>query len=280
MYKDADIPVPHLTEEQLQAQPKSQKELRQNMIDFNFDSIQWQHIPAEQDILKIRRYYAANVSMIDHKVGEIMETLEQEGYLENTIVIFTSDHADALGDHGHIQKWTMYDTVLRVPLVVWAPKRIDKPAIIDTPMELMHVAPTILEACGVDVPKDWDAQSLWPCIDGSGDVPGDGVVYAELARDHIQTGAEFIIMRRDTEWKIVWYAEEEDGELYNLQTDPDELNNLWFDDSQQELRDRLITEIRDRTVVGMLRGQHVTVPKPQQPMDKKTVPAKRLFATF
>jgi arylsulfatase len=268
MYKDADIPVPHVTEEQLQAQPASQKVLRQNMIDFNFDSIQWQHIPAEHDILKMRRYYAANVSMIDQKVGEIMEALEQKGYLENSIVIFTSDHADALGDHGHIQKWTMYDTVLRVPLIVWAPKRVGKPTVIDTPMELMHVAPTILDACGIDIPADWDAQSLWPCINGSGDVPGNGVVYAELARDHIQTGAEFIIMRRDTEWKIVWYANEEDGELYNIQTDPGELNNLWFDGALKDLRDGLMTEIRDRTVVGMLHGQQVSVPKPQQPMDK------------
>jgi hypothetical protein len=103
-----------------------------------------------------------------------------------------------------------------------------------------------------------------PCINGSGEVPGDGVVYAELARDHIQTGAEFIIMRRDTEWKIVWYAKEEDGELYDLQADPDELNNLWFDLAHQSLRDRLVVEIRDCTVVGMLHGQHVSVPKPQR----------------
>ena len=196
-----------------------------------------------------------------------MDTLEQKGYLGNSIVIFTSDHADALGDHGHIQKWTMYDSVLRVPLIFWAPGLIDGPAALDTPMELMDVAPTILEACGIEIPDDWDAQSLWPCLDGDGDVPGDGVVYAELSRDHIQTGAEFIVMRRDPDWKIVWYANEEDGELYDLQSDPEEVRNLWFSMAHQDLKDRLVEEIRDRTVSGMLRGQHVPVPKPQQPMN-------------
>ena len=238
------------------------------MINFNFDSVQWQDSPAEHDILMMRRHYAANVSMIDQKVGEIMDALEQKGYLENSIVIFTSDHGDALGDHGHIQKWTMYDSVLRVPLIVWAPGLINKAATLDTPMELMAVAPTILEACGIDTPEDWDAQSLWPCLKGAGDVPGDGVVYAELARDHIQTEAEFIVMRRDTGWKIVWYANEEDGELYDLRSDPDETNNLWFDAAHQSLRDGMLLDIRDRTIVGMLDGQHVPMPKPQQPMSK------------
>lgn len=269
MYADADIPVPELTEAELDRQPKAQAALRQNMIDFNFDSIQWKRMPTPDDILKIRRHYAANVSMIDEKVGEIMDLLETRGYLENSIVIFTSDHADALGDHAHIQKWTMYDTVIRVPLIVWAPSLNLQPNSIDTPMELMDVAPTILEACGVDVPDDWDAQSLWPTlIDGT--PPGDGVVFAELARDHIQTGAAFIVMRRDKDWKIVWYADEEDGELYDLRNDPDERDNLWFDPRHLQRRDQWIDEIKNRVVMGMLQSRKGLVQKPQQPMQKTT----------
>ncbi|MCB1155438.1 sulfatase-like hydrolase/transferase, partial [bacterium] len=153
MYEDADIPVPRPTEAELERQPRAQAALRQNMIDFNFDSIRWRHLPPPDDLLKIRRHYAANVSMIDEKIGEIIAALGRNGYLENSIVIFTSDHADALGDHGHIQKWTMYDTVLRVPLVFWAPGLDLKPATVATPMELMDVAPTILEAAGLPEPR-------------------------------------------------------------------------------------------------------------------------------
>ena len=58
--------------------------------------------------------------MIDEKVGQIMEALEEKDYLDNTVLIFTSDHGDCLTDHGHSQKWTMYDQITRVPTIVWA----------------------------------------------------------------------------------------------------------------------------------------------------------------
>lgn len=61
--------------------------------------------------------------MIDEKFGEIMNALEEQDYLKNSIVIFTSDHGDCMTDHGHSQKWTMYDLVTRVPMIVWAPDR-------------------------------------------------------------------------------------------------------------------------------------------------------------
>ena len=266
MYESANIPVPPVTEAELQAQPKAQKILRENMIEFNFDSVQWKHLPSEEELLRMRRHYAANVSMIDQKVGEIIETLDTKGYLDNTIIIFTSDHADALGDHGHIQKWTMYDSVLRVPLIVWAPGHLKESFEIDTPIELMDVAPTILEAAGLDIPDDWDAESLWPCLSGDADAPGDGVVYSELARDHIQTGAEFIVMRRDCNWKIVWYLNEDDGELYNLQSDPAEVHNLWFNEDHTDLRDKLVDELRDRAISGMANSRQGQILKPQQPM--------------
>ena len=61
--------------------------------------------------------------MIDEKIGQILQALEEQGYLENAVVIFTSDHGDCLGDHGHIEKWTMYDIITRMPCIVWAPGR-------------------------------------------------------------------------------------------------------------------------------------------------------------
>ena len=266
MYENAAIPVPKVTEAELNAQPNAQKVLRENMIEFNFDSVQWKHLPGADELLRMRRHYAANVSMIDQKVGEIIGALEQKGDLDNTVVIFTSDHADALGDHGHIQKWTMYDSVLRVPLIVWAPGLIKDSFRVDTPVELMDIAPTILQVAGMEIPDDWDAESLWPCLTGETDAPGDGVVYSELARDHIQTGAEFIVMRRDQKWKIVWYLNEEDGELYDLETDPTEIQNLWFNDERRVLRDGLVSKLRDRAVSGMVKSRQAKTPKPQQPM--------------
>jgi arylsulfatase len=265
LYKNTNIPVPDVTRNEIARQPHAQAMLRANMIEFNFDSIHWKNAPTNQELLSIRRHYAANVSMIDEKVGEIIRVLEKKNYLDNTLVIFTSDHADALGDHGHIQKWTMYDTVLRVPLIFWGPKLEIQNRSIDTPVELMDIASTVLELADIPIPSDWDSSSLWPSI-VSGTPPVDGVVYSELARDHIQTGSEFIVMRRDDRIKIVWYLGETYGELYDLQADPLETVNLWEDPRFLDERDLLIQEIKDRIMSGMLHARDTALPTPQQPM--------------
>ena len=266
IYKDVDIPVPSVTESEIQKQPKAQKVLRDNMMEFNFDSVNWQFMPAKEDLLRVRRHYAANITMIDEKVGEIINTLESRGDIDNTIVIFTSDHADALGDHGHIQKWTMFDAVLRVPLIFWSPGKFPIPRSIEDSIELFDVAATVLDICGIEKPRDWDGNSLLPLLNGEVDKVSDDVVYAELARDHIQTEAELIIMRRDSEKKVVWYLNSEEGEFYDLKNDPDEVNNLWFESDYKKERDLIIDEIRNRTMSGMLASRQIPTPKPQVAM--------------
>ena len=236
------------------------------MMEFNFDSVNWQYLPAKEDLLRIRRHYAANVTMIDEKIGEIINTLENKGDIDNTIIIFTSDHADALGDHGHIQKWTMFDSVLRVPLIFWAPGKFPDCRTIEDPVELFDVAATILDICDIKKPHDWDGNTLLPLLTGELDGVSDGVVYAELARDHIQTEAELIIMRRDIEKKVVWYLNSEEGEFYDLTNDPDEVNNLWFEPEYKEERDLIVDEIRNRTMSGMLASRQTPTPKPQVAM--------------
>lgn len=241
-YSNVDIPLPTVTKDELSAQPKAQQKLRDNMIEFNFDSIAWRHDVSSEDILRLRRHYAANVTMIDKQVGRILESLDARGYLDNALVIFTSDHADALGEHGHIQKWTMYDSVVRVPLILWS-KNLDlHSGKRNELVQMFDIAPTILEAAGLDIPKNFEAKSLWPSLLQDADHQPRKAVYSELARDHIQTGSEFILMRRDIRWKIVIYLDDSYGELYDLESDSEEVHNLWDDSSVKNLRDDLKTE--------------------------------------
>lgn len=264
-YAEADIPPPVGLDADYERQPRAQAQLRDNMIRDNYDSVAWQRRPKQADVLRMRRHYAANVSMIDEKVGQIMETLQRKGYLDNAIVVFTSDHGDALGDYGHSQKWTMYDCVEKVPLLIWAPGRVPAGGRSDALVQLMDVAPMLLEAASVPVPGNFEARSLWPVLDGSNETVRD-VVYAELARDHIQTGAEYIIMRRDREWKLVYYLGELDGELYHLAADPRELCNLWNSAQHQEVRERLVREVLEWSVRSTLQSRTPPSRKPQQPM--------------
>ena len=264
-YASVDIPVPRVGREEIDRQPRAQRLLRDNMIRSNFDSVAWQELPSEADLLRLRRHYAANVSMIDEKVEQILKTLERKGYLDNAIVVFTSDHADALGDHGHIQKWTMYDCVTRVPLLLWSPRSVRAGAKHEALVQLMDVAPTLLESAGVPLPAGWEARSLSPILEGREATIRDAV-YSELARDHIQTGAEYIVMRRDRDWKLVYYLGEPLGELYDLQADPGEIRNLWDAPEHQDRRERAVREVLEWSMRSTIRSRLPPSRKPQTPM--------------
>jgi arylsulfatase len=264
-YVDADIPTPKISRDH-RGQPSAQAKLRQNMIDFNFDSVAWRENITPDDLLRLRRHYAANVTMIDEKVGQILDRLDKRGYLENAIVIFASDHGDALGDHGHIQKWTMYDGVTRVPLII-SGRNVPRGVKTDALVQLMDLAPTILDYAGVKSPTNWEATSLKPVLDGTQN--GRDIVYAELGRDHIQNASEYIVMRRDKRWKLVWYLGEDEGELYDLENDANEESNLWNSDEHRPLRERLVSETKDWSISGMLKAKEETLRKPQTAMSIK-----------
>lgn len=240
-YADADIPVPQPMQAELAAQPSWHAALRNNLIGHDYDSVVWKDRPGREELLRVRRHYAANVTMIDGQVGRIMQTLDERGCLENALVIFTSDHGDALGDHGHIQKWTMYDCSVKVPLIVWGTK-VTGPRRNDSLVQLMDLAPTLLEAAGVTPPAPFEARSLWPVLDGrAAQVRTE--VYSELAADHIQTGADYVVMRRDARWKIVHRRGGNCGELYDMENDPEELRNLWSSPAHAGLKEGLVKDL-------------------------------------
>jgi arylsulfatase len=266
LYADVNIPVPTVTAAEIARQPQAQAVYRQNLIDNNFDSVAWRHDVTAEEILRIRRHYAANITMIDEKIGQLMQMLKLKGYLENAVVIFTSDHADALGDHGHIQKWTMYDTVTTVPLIFWAPGRIPAGATNDSLVQLTDIAPTILNFANIPVPENFEAKTLLPNLVGDSDTAPNEVVYSELGRDHIQSGAEYIVMRRDRDWKLVYYQGEADGELYDLNADPGEIENLWTDTDYSEQRNLLTRQVQDWIIANMRRAHMPLGRTPQPPL--------------
>jgi arylsulfatase A-like enzyme len=263
-YADVDIPVPAVSAGELAAQPRAHHMLRENMKSFNFDSVAWRGDLTREELLRLRRHYAANVSMIDEQVGRILAALDKRGYLDDAIVIFTSDHADALGDHGHIQKWTMYDSVLRVPLLFWSKNRVSPGQVKDDLVQLIDIAPTILEAAGAEVPVDFEARSLWGALEQRADYTPRDTVYAEVARDHIQTGSDFIVMRRCKDWKVVVYLDDQDGELYDLRRDPGETTNLWRSGPPE--RDRMVKDCMRWALDGALKANRRPTRAPQRTM--------------
>ena len=95
-----DLPLPDVGDEELDDLAAPWKEKRLHDVDVDHDSVAWKLNPTRDELHKMRAHYYANVEMIDTQVGRIMDALEHRGTLENSIIIFTSDHGDNLGDHG------------------------------------------------------------------------------------------------------------------------------------------------------------------------------------
>ena len=243
-YLAKQLPLLEVTPEELEGQPPAFKELRVHNNEIDHDSVVLDLNPTPEQRHRQRAYYLANVTMIDEKVGEIIAALEHNGYLDNSILIFTSDHGDCLTDHGHSQKWTMYDQITRVPMIVWSPGRFDAGQVVDSLCQQMDLGPTILEAAQVEVPETLEAISLMPALEGS-DWPGREYVFAEQAKDGILTDCEFMTMVRNHEWKLVHFLDEPHGQLFDLRTDPQEIHNLWDDPKSLDKKRELLAVLRE-----------------------------------
>ncbi len=241
-YIDRDLPLPQVTQAELNGQPPPFQELRRHNMEVDHDSVVHLEQPTRAQLQRLRAYYAANVSMIDKQVGQIMAALEEGGYLENSVVIFTSDHGDCLGDHGHIQKWTMYDIITRVPAIFWSPGRFPAGTRVDGLCQWMDIGQTVLELAGLSSREDMQTVSLLRPLRGE-DWQGRDYVYAEHPPDGVYHGP-YMTMIRGERWKLVHFLDQDYGQLFDLAADPGELKNLWDDaeiaDVKRSLLGRLL----------------------------------------
>jgi len=251
-YLNKDLPLLAVTQEELDAQPPAFKELREHNCEIDHDSVVHQMEPTAQQRHRQRAYYLANVTMIDEKVGEIMQALEEQDYLDDAVVIFTSDHGDCLTDHGHSQKWTMYDTITRVPTIIWSPGQIAGGRRVNGLCQLFDLGPTVLELAGVEPAPTMEAMSLLPTLQGQPQRLRD-YVFSEHARDGILQETAFMTMVRSGKWKVVHFIDEPNGQLFDLENDAKEENNLWHDPTRQEVKQELLEVMRKWLVESNLK---------------------------
>ena len=240
--KYADRKLPEPIPPDPESQPEAMQELRRFHLGEDADGIVHLENPTREQSRRQRAHYYANVSMIDKQVGDILDALEQRGVIDNTIIIFTSDHGDCLGDHGHSQKWNMYESTVHVPALISWPGHIKEEQRVDDLVALFDLGPTILEYAGVEVPEWMEATTLKPYLDGSIDAQRQRV-YAEHSNDALLTGTRFMTMIRDGAMKLVHFVDSEDGQLFDLDNDPDEQVNLWHEAEYAATRAFLVNEI-------------------------------------
>lgn len=236
-YRERAMPEPKGSREDLDSQPAPLKALRKHHQENDHDAIVHLEDPSHEQLQRQRQHYFANVSLIDEQVGGILEALEKRGVLDNTVVVFTSDHGDALNDHGHSQKWTMYEASVHVPGIIWGPG-IRGGQQLPGLVSLMDFAPTLLELAGAEPPEWMEATSLVPAVKGE-DWVGRKYVFSEHAQDFILTETALMTMVRDERYKLVDFLDCDEGQLFDLQEDPHEEMNLWAEPHYRETRRRL-----------------------------------------
>jgi choline-sulfatase len=171
---------------------------------------------------RLRRAYYALVTYIDDKVGELVARLRADGLLDDTIIIFTSDHGDMLCEKNMVQKRCFYESSARVPLLVVSPRVGRKGHVSKTPVSLLDIAPTILDLVGYDGSESFaiDGISLVPLLEGR-EQPGRAI-FSEMHSEGVYATC---FMVRKGKYKYI-YIHGHDEQLFDLEKDPDEWDNL------------------------------------------------------
>lgn len=190
------------------------------------------------------RAYLATISFLDAQVGRVLDALDRLGLAEETIVVFTSDHGYHLGEHGHFQKNTLFESAARVPLVFAFPPRVAQAARTKSLAELIDLYRTLSDLAGISAPPDYvQGTSLAPVLaDPSASLPRDS---AFTTLSNLKKGA--YTLRTPTHRFTRWG----DGgpgmiELYDHATDPEEMKNLANDPAFAPLVKKMEAGILER----------------------------------
>lgn len=228
-------------------------------------AVDFQSKPLPPEILagqKIQAAYYAMIEQIDEQLGRLLEVLERTGQRERTVIIFTSDHGEMLGDHGLVFKGCrFYEGLTRVPLLWSWPGRFQAGRRSAALVELIDIAPTLLELASLPVPPAMQGRSLLPLLTGRAPVDTHrSFVRCEYydalgAADH-----SFATMYREHRWKLVTYHGHDLGELYDLDADPHEFNDLWDDPAHQSIKADLVRKSFDATVQALDYGPRRVMP--------------------
>ncbi len=164
---------------------------------------------------------------MDKQVGKILRTLKNEGLEDNTIVIFTSDHGFHLGEHDFWMKVSLHEESVRVPMIIKVPGR--QPKVSDSFVELIDLYPTVADLAGIQSSKHLQGKSLVKTFEDHNHKVRD------MAFSVSQGGKSFLL--RNEKWAFIAYNEDmsEGVELYDMNKDPQQFNNIALDKSYAEV---------------------------------------------
>jgi arylsulfatase A-like enzyme len=190
---------------------------------------------------KLRAQYFANVTLVDRNIGRIIETLKNAGLDDNTIIVFTSDHGEMAGDHGMLEKRSLYEEAARVPAMIHVPWLSNRKTSIGGVFSQIDWVPTLLDLVNEQIPDNLDGQSRAPVFRGEASLEKNDVFLQWNGAGDRNLGTPEINQMVSTPWRSIvtgdrWklnLSTHDQCELYNLNTDPHEIHNSFNDPEQR-----------------------------------------------
>jgi arylsulfatase A-like enzyme len=188
-----------------------------------------------EDWRVIIRLYYSMITLIDDGIGRVIEVLKKEKIYDDTIIIFSADHGELLGDHGIATKGGFfYEGLLKVPLIIKLENQTQKKTI-ETPVMNFDIMPTLLDLLNIETP-DCTAVSLLPLLEDRGGF--DQPIYIEGTQGEMACLIDY-------PYKLIVYQDNRSGQLYNLEKDPNEYHNIWGVPETEDMLANLIkTQLR------------------------------------
>ena len=209
MYK-GKVTLPHAPQNLIDELPSVSKKERAR---FNLGDA------SEEDVLRTKAIYYGMVTYVDEEFGRILERLDDLGLREKTIILYTADHGEMLGERGLWYKNSFYDGSASIPFIWSFPKVLPQGKVVAAPVMNMDVFPTLCDLCGLPKPAGLEGSSLLPLLKGT----EDGNSRTALSENYRDGFAGRMI--RTAQWKYFFYTDGEEY-LYDMQADPREEHNL------------------------------------------------------
>ncbi len=198
---------------------------------------------------KYQRYikdYLRCINSLDENIGRVLDYLKVNGLEKNTLIVYTSDQGFYLGEHGWFDKRFMYEESLRMPLLIKYPAAIKPNSVSDKLVQNLDFAPTFLDMAGVEIPSSMQGKSLKPLLENNSiDKWRDAIYY-----HYYEYPGWHMVKRhygvRTKRYKLIhFYYDVDVWELYDLEKDPNELNNVYNNPQYSETQERLIIKLAD-----------------------------------
>lgn len=212
-------------------------------------SIRASHMRLEGHAMRTARAaYYGMINFVDDQLGRLFNYLRDFGLYNDTLIVFTSDHGEMLGDHHRFRKCFLYEASARVPLIIKPPKSWNlSPGESAAPVGLQDLMPTLLEAACVETPEHCTGKSLLPLVRGEGTPPREYLHCEHMDQYRAGDGCHSL---NDGHHKYLWYAEDGREQLFCLDDDPHECRDLALTAEAEELlepwRQRLIEVLNGR----------------------------------